>query len=324
MPYKHLSLEERTCIAVSLNMDCSLREIARVMKRSVSTISRELKRNSSPVEASYSPAPAQQRARKRSRWKRKRPKSEAPHLLKAVEESISAGWSPEQIAGRLQLGHPKEEQWQVSHQTIYAMVAKQPKLCKLLRRAGKKIKKRYGTGSDARGHLKDCKPISKRPAVVDKRKRFGDWEGDSMRGGKGRVVVLGFVERKTGFFKASRHLNNTADSMFRAAKKAFSDLPDSLLRTLTLDNGKENACHPEIKSQLGLEVYFADPGCAWQKGTCENTLGLLRQYVPKKKNIANVKAKQLRRYVDSLNNRPRKRLGYRTPKEAFVKAIRCT
>lgn len=324
MPYIHISLEERVCIAVLIQAGCSQREVAITIDRHPSTISRELKRNGSPLFGVYKPVPAHQRAQKRRRWKRSRPKSEAAQLIKAVEKGIMAGWSPEQIAGRLKLEHPDDKRRWISHQTIYALVAGDPKLAKMLRRAGKKKRKRYGGGTDGRGRLSDCRPISQRPGVVERRARIGDWEGDVMRGGKGKAVVMGFVERKTGFFLARKGADRSSQAMLKAARKTFLSLPRHLCLTLSFDNGKENACHREIERCLGFKVYFADPGCAWQKGIVENTFGLLRQYIPKKADISQYSVRQINGFVDALNNRPRKRLGYRTPSEAFLEARCCT
>ena len=323
MPYKHLSLDERYCIAGLSWQGLSIRAIAAILERHPSTISRELARNKSPVQRLYNPVAAQRRAEERQQWPRPCPKSKAPRLLEKIRKGIEAGWSPEQIAGRLRLEHPGDDEWRISHQTIYAVVNRDPALIKKMRRSGKKKRKRYG-GPDGRGRLAACKPIWERPKVVAFRARVGDWEGDVMRGGKGKAVVIGFLERKTGLFLASKRPDRTAQAMLEAAEDAFSSFPDDLCLTLTLDHGKENACHAELEEILGFKVYFADPGCAWQKGCIENIFGLLRQYIPKKANIAGYTDKQLDQFVDALNNRPRKRLGYRTPSEAFKKYTNCT
>ena len=159
--------------------------------------------------------------------------------------------------------------------------------------------------------------------MVAAKSRVGDWEGDVMQGGKGKAVVIGFLERKTGLFLANKKPYRTAQAMMRAAEDSFSSFPDNLCLALTLDHGKENACHAELERLVGFKVYFADPGCAWQKGSLENTFGLLRHYMPKKTNIADYTAGQLEQFVNALNKRPRKRLGYLTLNEAFKKTTRC-
>jgi IS30 family transposase len=323
MPYKHLSLDERFCIAGLSWQGLSIRAIATILDRHPSTIYREIRRNRAPVWGQYFPVAAQRRAEARQQWTRPCPKSKSPRFLEKIKQGIEAGWSPEQIAGRLRLEHSGDDDWRISHQTIYAVANGDPALRKKMRRSGKKKRKRYG-GPDGRGRLAACRPISARPKAVAARSRVGDWEGDVMRGGKGKVVVVGFLERKTGLFMASKRPDRTAHAMLAAAEEAFSSFPADLCQTLTLDHGKENACHAELERQLGLKVYFADPGCAWQKGCIENVFGLLRQYMPKKANIAVYKAKQLEQFVDALNNRPRKRLGYRTPIEAFKNYTNCT
>jgi IS30 family transposase len=323
MPYKHLSLDERFCIAGLSWQGLSIRAIASILDRHPSTISRELQRNRAPVWGQYNPVAAQRRSEERQQWPRPCPKSKSPRFLENIRKGIEAGWSPEQIAGRLRLEHPGDDEWRISHQTIYAVANGDPALRKKMRRSGKKKRKRYG-GPDGRGRLAACRPISQRPKVVAAKSRVGDWEGDVMRGGKGKAVVVGFLERKTGLFLASKRPDRTANAMLAAAEDTFTSFPDDLCQTLTLDHGKENACHAELEKLHGFKVYFADPGCAWQKGSVENIFGLLRQYIPKKTNIANYTARHLEQFVDALNNRPRKRLGYLTPNEAFKKATNCT
>ncbi len=321
MPYHHLSLDERTCIAGLIWQGHSIRAIATMLDRHPSTISREIRRNRSPKRQEYHPVATHRRAQSRSQWVRKRPKSNDPGLISLVKEKILAGWSPEQISGRLRRQYPGiPGQW-VSHQTIYHMVAERPELHKGLRRGGRKPKKRSGPQADKRGHMLGCKRISDRPEVVRQRLRVGDWEGDSMISRKSKAVVLAFLERGTGFFVARKKPDHSSEAMLWAAREAFWLMPQTLLRTLTLDNGKENACHRQLEQEHGLSVYFADPGRPWQRGRCENVLGLLRQYIPKRPDIAKVSSEQLQEYVDALNNRPRKRLNYRTPSEAFQDAI---
>lgn len=324
MPYKHLSLDERFCIAGLSWQGLSIRAIAAILGRHPSTISRELQRNRAPVWGQYNPVAAQRRAEARQQWARPCPKSKSPRFFERIKQGLAAGWSPEQIAGRLRLEHPGDDDWRISHQTIYTVANGDPALRKKMRRSGKKKRKRYGGGADGRGHLAACRTISTRPKVVAARSRLGDWEGDVMRGGKGKAVVVGFLERKTGLLLASKRPDRTAQAMLAAAEEAFSSFPADLCQTLTLDNGKENACHSELEKLNGFKVFFADPGCAWQKGCIENAFGLLRQYMPKKARIAGYSDKQLEQFVDALNNRPRKRLGYRTPNEAFKNYINCT
>jgi len=317
MPYSHLTYEERFSIAALLKSGVSAAEVSKVLGRHRSTIYREIKRNCSPVRGWYHPGKAHQRSQARKRWVRKRPKRDDLRLRQRVKRGIKLGWSPEQIAGRLRHEYEAAPWEWVSHQTIYTMVREDLGLPRMLRQGCKKQRKRYGTGKDRRGMLSGCTSISQRPPVVDQRGRLGDWEGDTMSGGKSKAVVGGFVERKTGFFLACTMADRSSESMLAAAKKVYSSLPGQVLHTLTLDNGKENACHGQIKKEIGLEVYFADPGCAWQKGAIENIFGLLRQYIPKKADISKVDQKEMDKYVAALNNRPRKRLGFRTPYEAF-------
>jgi len=320
MPYRHLTYEERFSIEALLKSGASAAGIARVLGRHRSTIYREIARNSSPSRGIYYCRQAHRTYQSRSQWTRKRTKRDDHELKQYVSTKVKAGWSPEQIAGRLRRNHPTAPSKRASHQTIYTMVREDLGIGKRLRQ-GRKKRRPYGAGKDPRGHLSGCNPISQRPAVVDQRQRLGDFEGDTMWGGKKRAVVGGFVERKTGFFLARTMPDRSSDSMLKTSKDVFSVLPYQALLTLTLDNGKENACHPQIHQEIGLDVYFAEPGRPWQKGAIENLFGLLRQYIPKKADISKVSQEEMEEYVEALNNRPRKRLGYRTPYEAFNESL---
>ena len=320
MPYHHLNLDERTCIAGLIWQGHSIRAIADMLDRHPSTISREIQRNRSPKKRQYYPVAAHRRAQGRSQWTRKRPKRNDPDLRRLIEEKVVTGWSPEQIAGRLRLDYPQIPAKWVSHQTIYHMVNERPELHKGLRRAGRKYRKRSGPGADNRGRITNCKRIRQRPKIVGKRLRVGDWEGDSMISRQSKWVVLAFLERKTGFILAGKGVDHSSETMLAAARSVLGHLPGRLLHTLTFDQGKENACHQKIEEELGLSVYFTDPASPWQKGCCENALGLLRQYIPKGGDIAKVSDEQLQGYLAALNTRPRKRLNYQTPSEAFKAA----
>ncbi|MGL4512595.1 MAG: IS30 family transposase, partial [Lacipirellulaceae bacterium] len=159
--------------------------------------------------------------------------------------------------------------------------------------------------------------VADRPKGVDERRRFGDWEGDTVVGAKHRGALVTHVERKSGYLLAARLDQKNSRCVNRATRRLFAPLPKGLRRTLTLDNGKEFARHKELARQNDLAVYFADPYAAWQRGTNENTNGLLRQYFPKGTDFTKVSHHDVRQAAQELNQRPRKRLGYRTPLEAL-------
>jgi len=159
--------------------------------------------------------------------------------------------------------------------------------------------------------------IARRPAVVNRRSRFGDWEGDTILGLGRLSAIVTHVERKSGYLLAAKLDACKSKEVNRASKRLFGKLPDRLRKTLTLDNGKEFSSHEELSRVTGLKIYFAKPYAAWQRGTNENTNGLLRQFFPKRTDLRNVSQHQIAHAVRLINNRPRKRLGYRTPNEVL-------
>lgn len=325
MSYTHLTPRERYVISHLRVAKYSLREIARRLGRHHSTISREIKRNGPTYPGGiywyYFIDPMVEKKRHKARSYRRQ--HHAP-LVQYVEDKLRNDWPPEVIADRVRADHPHDDRMRISHETIYRWVALDARqggtLYRHLRRRRKyrRRQKRYGSG---RRFIPGRIGIERRPAEVAQRHRYGDWEGDLVLGRKGVGAIATLVERKSRYLMATLLSDRKADTFNAATIPVCQNLPGHLRKTLTLDNGKEFSQFKDLESKTGLSVYFADPYAAWQRGTNENTNGLLRFYFPKGTNFKRISAKALQRAVDRLNNRPRKCLGYRTPQEVFDEAL---
>jgi IS30 family transposase len=259
-------------------------------------------------------------ALKRRRKARHHRRRSSQRLFDYVKQRLEDDWSPEIIAEKLKIDYPDDEEMRASLETIYQWIyldaSEGGTLYHHLRRGRKKRRrqKRYGSG---RRFIPGRVSISERPDSVETRERFGDWEGDTIEGKKSTGYMATHVERKSRFLIAAKLLNKKAESLTSESVKAFGRIPKEMRKTLTVDNGKEFARFKELENQTGLTVYFADPYSAWQRGTNENTNGLLRQYFPKGTDFRNVTAEELAFAVKKLNHRPRKCLGYQSPYEVF-------
>ena len=309
--YRQLTPVERYQIEALLDLEVGPRQIGEHLGRSPSTISREILRNSQAGR--YDGGEAQRRTGHRRQCARKFDKRQ-PALLAKVAELLREDWSPEQIAGWLtSQGYPL-----VSHEWIYRYVADDQRqggdLYLHLRHKRKRYRKRYGS-QDRRGQIVNRVGIEARPAVVDERRRLGDWEGDTMVG-KGCAALVTLVDRCSGYLEVRKLERATAANTASAIGQALSVWPDKAI-TLTVDNGKEFAHHEQVAKALSAVVYFADPYSSWQRGTNENTNGLIRQYFPKGTDFHQVTEVEIQDVVKRINCRPRKRLGYLTPFEVF-------
>ena len=234
-------------------------------------------------------------------------------------------WSPEQIAGRLRRDHGPDRRMRISHETIYQWIYRDAEddgtLFDHLRRRHRRRRKqgRYGAG---RGLIPGRVSIAERPAIVQRRARFGDWEGDTLEGARSKGGIASLVERKSRYVLAAPLCDKSAAVMAAQAGKALKWLPRCMRQTLTVDNGKEFAAFRTIEKQTGVNVYFADPYSAWQRGCNENTNGLLRQYFPKGSDLSGLNRFALASAVKRLNHRPRKCLGYQSPHEVLSTAVR--
>lgn len=314
MGYTHLTREERYQIRALRATGASNRQIAGVLNRTPSTISREIRRNSG--QRGYRPAQADRFAQERARACRIRRR--ITNLdWSTIEGLIRLDWSPEQISGRLR----REGRLQVSPEWIYRYVyadkAAGGTLCGHLR-CQRKRRKRYGSGRDRRGQIPGRISISERPAAVESRSQLGHWEGDTIIGQGHRGAAVTLVERTSRFVLLSGLAQKSAKATQRAITRRLRPVVEQV-RSLTVDNGKEFAHHQRLARSLSSEVYFADPYSSWQRGTNENANGLIRQYLPKSRDLSTLTGAEVRMIENRLNHRPRKSLDYRTPYEVFNK-----
>jgi len=320
MSYNHLTMDERNVIYRMQWQGYSDAEIARCLGRHRSTIGRECKRNRSCV-GPYDPSTAQALANSRRRAHLRRPKTGHRRLMAYVTERLQAGWSPEQIAGRLSHHGPAAlEGATLSHTTIYRWIWSDPQraaqLRPFLRIARKPRRKPYGKPS-RRGQIAGKRSIDERPPQANERRRLGDWEGDTVVGKGRKGYLLTCVDRASRYLIARKVKTCTAESVADRLKQTIGTLPASKRQSLTLDNGREFARPVDLERRLSIKIFFAHPYHAWERGTNENTNGLLRQYLPKGCDLSLATSDQLRAYVCALNHRPRKCLNYQSPFEVF-------
>jgi transposase, IS30 family len=324
MPYHHLTPIERGQIEALFHQGKGRAAIGRLLGRHRSTIGRELSRNGVP-QRPYCPGPAQERYRGvRKECVRMKRLDHLP-LRKYLFVEGSRAWSPEQVAGRLLVDYPHDGRMHVSPETIYRSMYRDETLGRVLipqLRQARKVRRKKGMGKHSRNPIPIPNRVSieQRPEEVQRRERYGDWEGDTVIGSNHRSVIATLVERKSLFLCAARVGSKHAEEVAQAITDALSPLPRNCLKTLTFDNGTEFARHENITQALGQQIYFAHPYTSNERARNENTNGLLRQYLPKGSSFENLTQEQLDAIVQELNDRPRKSLGFRTPKELFQKA----
>jgi len=330
--YIQLTIEDREKISEYRWQKLSWREIGRRLGRHHTTIVREIKRNGGGPNHTYSPRLANQRACQRIQIRGQRPRLKHSLLRSYLITKLKKGWSPEQIAGRWSGRHPDQP---ISHeaiyQFIYARVSKatdfvygqQEDFRQYLRRAHKRRQKRGGI-YQKRSLIPNKISIEERPLYVEKRKQLGHWEGDSMVSRKSLAALNTLVERASGLVKITKIPNLKPAVTAQAVTGRLRPISESLRRTLTMDNGIENADHEQITKEAGTRCYFAHPYHSWERGTNENTNGLIRWYLPKGTDFARVSEEDVTRIEYLLNTRPRKRLHYKTPLEVFTSgALKC-
>ena len=316
MSYTQLTQEERAQIYVLRQQGFSVRKIAKILHRSPSTISRELRRNKGAK--GYRPKQAQRLADERRRNAHKHIRF-TPDVKRMVIEKLELQWSPEQISGWLkENGFPS-----ISHEAIYEFIRINAReggqLYKNLRQGHRKRRKCYGSGKTARGQLKNRVSIDERPDVVDQNTEFGHWEGDTIIGRNHKGAIVTLVERKSKMLKMAILPNRKAETVKEAIIELLMDIKYQV-KTITLDNGKEFAHHESFAEELAAQVYFAHPYHSWERGLNENTNGLIRQYFPKKTDFSKITKKEIDKVEYFLNTRPRKKLGYRNPIEVMESA----
>lgn len=315
MKYHHLTTEQR-CQIYALN---AIRQpqkvIAQQLGVSPSTICRELKRNAG--QKGYRHKQAQEKARRRRYYASHRARKMTPAVVMIIEEKLRGKWSPEQIAGIL-----RSNDISISYESIYRHVWTDKKsggkLYTNLRRRGKKYNSR-GAKVAGRGCIPNRIDIVERPKIIEKKCRLGDWEGDTIIGAKQQGVILSLVDRKSKFTLLAKMEGKYAKQVPGLIKQCFKRLPRMVSsHSITFDNGKEFSQHERISKQNKLQCYFATPYHSWERGLNEHTNGLVRQYFPKASALINLTTEEISFVENQLNNRPRKVLGYRTPREVFL------
>ena len=318
-----MSIDEREFIAQLRNEGTGLSGIARQLGRDKGTISRELKRNGAPLYDSYTPCRAQHRSDERRRTASRRERLRDETIRRYVHEKLFAGWAPEQISGRLPLEH---RGLSISAEAVYqyiydAKTENREDLISCLRRSHKKRKQRAVVRRQKRTKIPNRVPIEDRPRSVEDRRTYGHWEGDSMVSRKSAFALNSLTERKSRFIMITRINRKGATETLDAVISRLGAWPHEFRRTLTLDNGTENAKHEIITEGIGIKCYFAHPYASWERGTNENANGLVRWYFPKGTDFAKITDGQIALVENLLNNRPRKCLGFRTPMEVAASAV---
>ena len=286
-------------------------QIAKLLDRHKSTISRELSRNTG--SRGYRPKQACEMSADRAQNSRNAPTVE-PWVREAACALLCIQWSPEQIASQLPISH------ETVYQHVYADKAQGGTLWKHLR-CQKQKRKRYAGGRDRRGQIPNRRPLSERPLHIEARRQMGHWECDTVMGANHKGAVVTMVERKSGYAVMAKVSNKTSALVSSAIVDKLQPLA-ARVKTLTFDNGKEFAGHAYIDEQLQSTAYFARPFSSWERGSNENLNGLLRQYIPKKRSMSTVTDEEIRMIQNRLNNRPRKRLGFKTPAEVFHQSLK--
>lgn len=311
--YTQLTQDDRINIYIFLQQEFTYSEIAKKIGKSKSTISREIERNTGGRGYRWKQAHNYAIFRKSYSLKNVR-------LTKLIEKKIksklSIRWSPEQISNWLFVN----ENISISHETIYRIVRLDRRLggslYKNLRQGSRRRRKTYASGKTLKGSIKNRVSIDKRPKIVELQKRIGDFEGDTIVGKNHKGSLVTLVDRKSLYLKMYLLPDRTASSVTCAICKVLEKVKDQL-HTLTFDNGKEFAYHEVIAEKLDAKVYFANPYSYWQRAINENTNGLIRQYFPKKTDFSKLTQKDIERVENEINNRPRKKLGFKTPTEIF-------
>lgn len=319
--YQHLTLAERIELYRLHRAGCSLRAIATALGRSAGTVSRELKRNSTPTKVwagGYEPARAQHLAERRRHWDGRFKLARQAPLRDFVRARLAHGWSPEQITGYLK----RQTGWCViSHEAIYRFIYHRSAQKDYWHRFLPRHQSRRGRlglrGGSPVDHIRHRVPIRERPAEVEARTTPGHWEGDLMLFARYGQAVLITHERRSRLLLANRQPNKAAAPVVRQLLGQFKPLPPSLRQSLTFDNGTEFALHHRLNRELGMATYFCDPHAPWQKGGIENAIGRMRRTLPRKTDLAKLSAAQLDALVAAYNHTPRKCLGFQTPAEVF-------
>lgn len=330
MQYKHFSVEEREEIQQALWKKRSIRWIAQNLRRSPSSVAREVKRNNPMVPTRYTPRRAHDRALKQRKSRGRKDRLKNQKVRTYVIMRLKGGWSPEQISGCIKA----DIQETISHEAIYQYIFAQvhrdgwgllrpgsEDLRPYLRRKRKRRQKQ-GLRRSQRVLNPHGRSIEERPGIVSERRRVGDWESDTVESRDHRPGVNTLLERKTGLFLVTKVRDKTGAATTAVILQRMAAIPQSAKHTMTFDNGSENSAWRTLEEQAGIATYFAHPYHSWERGSNENANGLLREYFPKGTDFSTIPDEEIARVEYLLNTRPRKRLGWKTPLEAFSVALR--
>jgi IS30 family transposase len=319
--YKQLTDEDREKLFELLEKGQTLRRVAAFMGRHVSTISRELKRNSHQRFGFYLPDTASRKNAKRKLNGRKRQYLEkSPHLRAYILERLILGWTPQLISGRMRLELGVSVNHETIYQFIYSKEGRRENWRQYLPRAHRIRRKKKGR-KPQRGKIPNRIDIGKRPRRVEKRRDFGHWEGDSVLYRGHHQTLATQVERKSRYLLLGKPKDRTARERNRIFRNLFQNLPTQARQTMTVDNGLEFAGHERIGRKIGLRIYFAKPYSSWQRGTNEWMNGLLRRYLPREMEVRRLQFRTILRVQEAINNRPMKCLDYQTPKEVYRREL---
>lgn len=325
MNYNHLTIEERACISKFKDMNLSIREMAKLLDRSPSTISRELKRNSYKTGKNYSitrymPTDAHRKYKNRRLSSHRKINIDCK-IKEYIEDKLNKNWSPEQIVNYKDVKPINFPSTCTIYHWIHLGLLNKITM-QNLRRRGK-----FKRPSEKRGKFNIGKTIKKRPKEVYSRNAFGHWEADTVESGridhqrKSKYCFVTLAERKSRFYICKLLPDRKEENVTKAIIELLSEFPQELVKTITCDRGKEFAGWKKIEELLNCDMYFSDPYCAWQKGTNENSNGLLREYYPKGMDLSKTNNTELKEKLDLLNNRPRKCINYKTPNELINECI---
>lgn len=315
--YKHLSPEERDLLSGYLAEGKNQSDIAKILGRDPSTISRELSRNSLyKLIGKYHPITAQNTASKRLSSSRQKDRLKNPEIRELVSKLIRNDWTPEQVAGHINSEFPHLH---TNHESIYLYIYNEAKdLIPYLVRSQDKRKKRLQKQGKRASKIPNRIMISERPEIINKKKRYSDWEADTVVSRKSKACLVVLRERKSQKVKIRKIESRTAENTSRAIISMLKYVPGNFRKSITFDNGLENAHHEIISRKLNLKTYFCNPYHSWEKGGVENVIGLIRRYLPKKTDFSLISDSFIRYIENQLNNRPRKSLGFKSPYQVFL------
>lgn len=317
--YKQLTSDERDLIAVHHANGFSISDIAKMLNRNKSTISRELTRNRPKYSKVYLSSQAHKKAKRRKKYAAMKEELKCHKIRKFVKNKLKEGWSPQIIAGTLAFN---PQNIKISHESIYLYIYKRrPDLVQYLTRSHKKRYKRIPKANKKNNRIPHRIPIDQRPAEVNLRLEFGHWEADTAVSNRSTVALTVLIERTSRYVQIKKIKQNKASTFSRAVIRRMERFSPTTRRSITYDNGSENFQHEFINDQLNTDSYFCKPYHSWEKGSVENVIGLIRRFFPKKTDFAKITHKRIKEVESLLNSRPRKCLNFKTPSEVFLESV---